>query len=140
MVTKHYPPEFKADAVVLCRSHPEAMIRQVATDLGVNPETLRNWVQAAGANRPKGCRTEGPAEPPTPLEAENAARRGNVCDLEEEREILRKAAKYFAGGDALVRSRQLSVTTTGLECCLRSQRSRLGGRRSCGVGGFVGAG
>ncbi|GAA3914112.1 transposase [Streptomyces lacrimifluminis] len=97
MVTKHYPPEFKADAVALCRSHPEATIRQVATDPGVNPETLRNWVRAAGANRPRERRTEAPAEPPTPLEAENAALRKKVRDLEEEREILRRAAKYFPG-------------------------------------------
>lgn len=94
---KHYSPEFKADAVALYRSRPEATIRSVAADLGVNPETLRNWVRAAGASRPRGRRAEIPAEPPTPLESENAALRKKVRELEEEREILRKAAKYFAG-------------------------------------------
>ncbi|MEU9858917.1 IS3 family transposase [Streptomyces sp. NPDC047974] len=102
MVMKRYPPEFKADAVALYESPPGATIRSVAADLGVNPETLRNWVRAAGASRPRGRRAEAPAEPPTPLEAENAALRRKVRELEEEREILRKAAKYFGRGDALV--------------------------------------
>nr|WP_286249356.1 IS3 family transposase [Streptomyces graminofaciens] len=102
MVMKNYPPQFKADAVALYQSRPEATIRQVAADLGINPETLRNWVRAAGASRPRGRRADVPTEPPTPLEAENAALRKKVRELEEEREILRKAAKYFAGGDALV--------------------------------------
>ncbi|WP_420718666.1 IS3 family transposase [Streptomyces sp. NRRL S-813] len=102
MVVKNYPPQFKADAVALYQSRPEATIRQVAADLGINPETLRNWVRAAGASRPRGRRAEVPTEPPTPLEAENAALRKKVRELEEEREILRKAAKYFGRGDALV--------------------------------------
>ncbi|MFJ3941803.1 transposase [Streptomyces parvus] len=91
---KNYPPQFKADAVALYQSRPEATIRQAAADLGINPETLRNWVRAAGASRPRGRRVEAPAEP---LEAENAALRKKVRELEEESEILRKAAKYFAG-------------------------------------------
>jgi transposase len=94
---KHYPPEFKADAVALYESRAGATIRSVAVGLGVNPETLRNWVRAAGASRPRGRRVEAPAEPPTPLEAENAALRKKVRELEEEREIPRKAAKYLAG-------------------------------------------
>ncbi|MFH8379106.1 IS3 family transposase [Streptomyces cyaneofuscatus] len=102
MVMKNYPPEFKADAVALYESRPEATIRSVAADLGINPETLRNWVRAAGASRPRGRRAEASVEPPTALEAENAALRKKIRELEEEREILRKAAKYFAGGDALV--------------------------------------
>lgn len=65
---KNYPPQFKADAVALYQSRPEATIRQVAADLGINPETLRNWVQAAGASRPRGRRAEAPTEPPTPCQ------------------------------------------------------------------------
>jgi hypothetical protein len=34
---KNYPPQFKADAVVLYRSRPEATIRQAAADLGHQP-------------------------------------------------------------------------------------------------------
>lgn len=94
---KHYPPEFKADAVALYESRPGATVRSVAADLGVSPETLRNRVRAAGASRPRGRHAEAPAGPPTLLEAENAALRKKVRELEEEREILRKAAKYFAG-------------------------------------------
>jgi transposase len=94
---KNYPPEFKADAVALYESRPDATIRSVAADLGINAETLRNWVRAAGASRPRGRRTQETAQSPTPLETENAALRKKVRELEEEREILRKAAKYFAG-------------------------------------------
>ncbi|WP_189716237.1 transposase [Streptomyces phaeofaciens] len=60
----HYSTEFKADAVALYRSRPGATVRSVAADLGVHPEMLRNWVQAARAGRPGGCRAETPAEPP----------------------------------------------------------------------------
>ncbi|MFI9781259.1 transposase [Streptomyces sp. NPDC051956] len=72
MVMKNYPPDFKADAVALYESRPVATIRSVAVDLGINPETLRNWVRAAGVNRPRGRPTQEPAQPPAPLEAENA--------------------------------------------------------------------
>ncbi|WP_314414828.1 transposase [Streptomyces kroppenstedtii] len=90
---KNYPPQFKADAVALYESRPEATIRSVAADLGINPETLRNWVRAAGVSRPRRRRTQEASQPPEPLEAENAALRKKVRELEEEREILRKAAK-----------------------------------------------
>ncbi|MEU7068482.1 IS3 family transposase [Streptomyces sp. NPDC046161] len=102
MVMKNYPSAFKADAVALYESRPGATIRQIAADLGINPETLRNWIRAAGASRPRGHRAQVPAGPATPIEAENVALRQKIRELEEEREILRKAAKYFAGGDALV--------------------------------------
>ncbi|MFI6864344.1 IS3 family transposase [Streptomyces sp. NPDC050421] len=123
MVMKNYPPEFKADAVALYESRPEATIRSVAADLGINPETLRNWVRAAGASRPRGRRTQEPAQPPAPLEAENAALRKKVRELDEEREILRKAAEYFAGGDTLVNRFQ----------CVADHQRRYGVKRLCSI-------
>ncbi|WP_371606745.1 IS3 family transposase [Streptomyces sp. NBC_01213] len=123
MVMKNYPPQFKADAVALYESRPDATIRSVAADLGINPETLRSWVRAAGVSRPRGRRTQEPGLPPAPLEAENAALRKKVRELEEEREILRKAAKYFAGGDALVNRFQ----------CVADLQRRHGVKRLCSI-------
>ncbi|MFC8005058.1 transposase [Streptomyces olivaceus] len=59
---KNYPPQFKVDAVALYESRPEATIRSVAADLGINPETLRNWDTSSRAGDESGrvgC-TDGP--------------------------------------------------------------------------------
>src|SRR5262249_41896020 len=100
MVNKHYPVQFKADAVALYRSRPGATIAQIADDLGVNRETLRSWVRHDDQRRgvsdapPRGA-TPTPAS--GSVEQENASLRRRVRELEEERDILRKAARYFAG-------------------------------------------
>ncbi|MFD5521080.1 IS3 family transposase [Streptomyces sp. NPDC127066] len=104
MGMKHYPAEFKADAVALYRSRPGATIKSVAGDLGVNTETLRNWIRAADGRR-SGAHSSPSAVVPAggnAVEAELAAARKRIRELEEERDILRKAARYFGDGDALV--------------------------------------
>jgi transposase len=101
MANKHYPQQFKADAVALYRSRPGATIALIADDLGVNRETLRSWVRAddqrrgAGSAAPRSGTAAG--EVPGSVEDENAQLRRRVRELEEERDILRKAARYFAG-------------------------------------------
>jgi transposase len=99
MVNKHYPPEFKADAVALYRSRPGATIGQIADDLGVNRETLRSWVRLDDQRRGGSpAQLGGPRPIPAgTVEEENAELRRRVRELEEERDILRKAARYFAG-------------------------------------------
>jgi transposase len=95
MVMKHYPLEFRVEAVALYRSRPGVTIKSVAEDLGVNHETLRNWIRLDDAQR-----AETPADTSAAVSApedENAALRRRVRELEEERDILRKAARYFAG-------------------------------------------
>jgi transposase len=105
MVNKHYPAQFKADAVALYRSRPGATIAQVADDLGVNRETLRSWVRAddqqrgasAGSAAGSVAAAARSGQAPGSVEEENAELRRRVRELEEERDILRKAARYFAG-------------------------------------------
>ncbi|MEU3906499.1 hypothetical protein AB0F20_22140 [Streptomyces goshikiensis] len=64
----------------------------------MNTETLRNWIRAADGRRP-GAHSEPPAASGAgadAVEAELAAARKRFRELEEERDILRKAARYFA--------------------------------------------
>ncbi len=42
-----YPEEFKAEAVQLVRSFPEKSIRQLAYEIGISDQTLRNWIKQA---------------------------------------------------------------------------------------------
>ena len=84
-----YDPEFRARAVELVRTRGLARA-QVARDLGVNPETLRLWVKQAevDAGQRDGLTTDEKAEL-VRLRRENRI-------LREEREILKKAARFFA--------------------------------------------
>jgi transposase len=101
MANKHYPQQFKADAVALYRSRPGATIALIADDLGVNRETLRSWVRADDQRRGAGSAAPRPGtaagEVSGSVEDENAQLRRRIRELEEERDILRKAARYFAG-------------------------------------------
>ena len=98
MVNKHYPQQFKADAVALYRSRSGASIALIADDLGVNRETLRSWVRVDDHRRgPAAGATTTPPAAAGSVQDENAALRRRVRELEEERDILRKAARYFAG-------------------------------------------
>ncbi|WP_434587336.1 IS3 family transposase [Streptomyces sp. A5-4] len=96
MGTSKYSSEFRADAVALYRSSPGRTYASVAKDLGVNHETLRTWVRDAEQAAVPGA-VEASA-----LEKENKRLRAQVKELELEREILRRAAKYFGGRDQLV--------------------------------------
>lgn len=91
MGTSKYTPEFRADAVALYHASPGRAYASVARDLGVNHETLRVWVREAEQAAVPGAAVS------TALEKENRQLRARVKELELEREILRRAAKYFAG-------------------------------------------
>jgi transposase len=84
-----YTEEFKAEAVRLARSFPERSIRQLAYELGIADQTLRNWVNQAQIDR-------GEREGLTSQEREELRRlRQENKILREEREILKKSLKAF---------------------------------------------
>jgi transposase len=87
-----YPEEFRREAVALALSSDESRAA-VARRLGVNETTLRNWCAAQLAEEAR--RADPLAVTPSEFEELRRLRR-EVAELRTEREILRKAAAYFA--------------------------------------------
>jgi len=89
---KKYPDELRARAVRLYReSDPKPVVRQLARQLGVHHEALRNWIRQAEADA--GERSDRPT---TDMAEENKRLRHEVAELRRANEILKAASAYFA--------------------------------------------
>jgi transposase len=93
---RKYPDDFRERAVRMVRAHrqetgqPRSGVRQVAQQLGVNSETLRNWVNEADVD--DGQRPGVPASERVRIaELEREAR-----ELRRAHEILKAASAFFA--------------------------------------------
>lgn len=86
-----YPDAFRAEAVDLVQAG-ERSLPQIARDLGINNQTLRNWVKRAEIDAGQGA----PDELTTDERAELVRLRRENRLLQQEREILKKAAAWFA--------------------------------------------
>lgn len=87
-----YSKEFKEDAIRLVKEEGRSIIG-VASDLGVNPQTLRNWLKGyTDSKDPQKVRI---AE----LEAALKEKKKRIADLEMTNDILKKAAAIFVKGN-----------------------------------------
>ncbi len=90
-----FSDEFKAGAVSLVLDKGKT-VSQVARDLDLTPSSLGKWVEQARADQGKSTRGTLTTE-----EKEELARlRKEVRELRLEREILKKAAAFFAKENA----------------------------------------
>ncbi|WP_420452368.1 transposase [Ilumatobacter sp.] len=87
-----YPDQFRKDAIELARSSGRP-IAEVARSLNIAEGTLWNWVRAA---RDADSRAGDPAALSESERDELARLRKQVIELQTDKEILRRAAAYFA--------------------------------------------
>lgn len=96
LVRKHYPPEFKVEAVKLVLQQGYTC-KQAGQQLGVPKKTLANWVRPhrkrdRSAQIAAGLKVDDPQA----LKARIAELEKQLRRTEMEREILKKATAYFA--------------------------------------------
>lgn len=89
---KPYPKEFREDVVRVARNRePGITLEQIAADFGVHPITLSKWMRRADTD-------EGGAKSATASgeSAELREARKRIRLLEQENEVLRRAAAYLS--------------------------------------------
>lgn len=90
-VPKPYPKEFREDVVAIARRR-EVPFAQVAKDFGISETCVQNWVRKAEID-------DGIKPGTTTAEhAENRELKKRVRLLEQENEVLRRAAAYLSQG------------------------------------------
>jgi|SRR5690349_11751983 len=91
---RQFTPEFKAGAVRLVLDEGKS-VSQVARDLDLTASAVSEWVARARADR-----TKGKTGLTTEERAELAKLKKEVRELRMERDILKKAAAFFAKENA----------------------------------------
>lgn len=116
MARKSYTDDFRRQAVDLYESTEGATLSGIAGDLGIARGTLADWVATFGSGTTAASTATSSTSPPPPgaagrsdgrgesqaaklarLEARVRELEAETTKLTTEREILRSAAKYFAG-------------------------------------------
>ena len=86
---KKFPAEFKRDVVAVAR-RGELTQAEVASDFGISETTLRRWLKQADID-------DGVVDGQTSAEQDELVQlRRDKRRLQQENEILRRAAAYFA--------------------------------------------
>jgi transposase len=91
---RRYTKEFKQEAVTLALKSPS--IINTAKELGIPPATLHTWINLL---KNQGClatTSEGNSKDMATLIMENRRLQKELAIVKEEKEILKKAATYFA--------------------------------------------
>jgi len=95
-MSRSYSEQFKRDAVALYENNEDLSLDAAAAELGVNRASLHQWKKQFGAGkRSRSVETKEHAEALSDAERVRMLEKENT-KLREERDILRKAAKYFA--------------------------------------------
>ena len=88
---KPYPQEFRDDVVRVARNRePGVHLKQIAADFGISESCLTGWMKKADIE-------DGAKPDPTSEQAaENRELRKRLRLLEQENEVLRRAAAYLS--------------------------------------------
>jgi transposase len=92
MARRQFSREYKIEAVRLVREQ-NLTVAQAARELGLHENVLRKWVKDYKADSAYAFPGRGQQKPE---QAEIAALKREVIKLKAERDILKKAAAYFA--------------------------------------------
>jgi transposase len=92
MERRRFTREFKLEAVKLVKERGVS-VAQAARDIGVHANVLRDWVRSSATDPQQVFPGQGRMKPDQ-LELERLRR--EVAKLKAERDILKKAAAYFA--------------------------------------------
>lgn len=87
---KRYSSEYKQELVALVR-RSKSSCRQVALEVGINPNMLTRWIREADAEGGKAFSGGG-----TPRDEEVARLKRELSRVTRERDFLKDAAAYFA--------------------------------------------